>query len=252
VLERFASHGEIGLYYMALRIADVARLASDVFVSSWRPIFFKEAGRPGFADAVVPVVIRLSAVAFIALFTVGALFAPEMVALLAAPGYAGAAVYVVPLLAAMALKGLYSTPYLMVWFRKKTRYLPLLSAATLGFGLVATFVLTSRYGAWGAAIAYALSWVLLFALTLGLGLRLYRAPYPWREVTIASLLAAAAVVLSTAVEPGLGGSAIKLGLLAGFVGGVLATGGVRIAELRAAVSPVPAVSRRRPTTMVTP
>jgi len=252
VLERFATRGEIGLYYMALRIADVARLATDVFISSWRPIFFKEAGRAGFAENVVPVVIRASSVAFIGLFVVGALFAPEMVGLLTAPDYAGAALYLPPLLAAMALKGLYSTPYLMIWFRKKTSYLPLLSAATLAFGLVATFVLASRWGAWGAAIAYLLSWAVLFALTLGLGRRLYRAPYPWRAVATASVLAAVVVVMSTFVEPGFGGAAIKLGLVAAFAGGIVGTGCVRISELRSALAPARAAWSGRPTSLVAP
>jgi O-antigen/teichoic acid export membrane protein len=249
VLERFATRDEIGLYYLALRIAEVGRLASDVFVSAWRPIFFKEAGRPGFAESVVPIVIRTSAVAFIGLFVAGALFAPEIVGLLMAAEYAGAALFVPPLLAAMALKGMYAPPYLMIWFRKKTGYLPLVSAATLVVGLTATLVLASRWGAWGAAIAYALSWTVLFAITLGLGRRLYRAPYPWREVVTASALAAAVVGVSTFVEPGLGGAAAKLALLAGFGVAIVATGCVRIAELRSALAPVRAVSRRRETTV---
>jgi O-antigen/teichoic acid export membrane protein len=252
VLERFATRDEIGLYYMALRIADVARLASDVFVSAWRPIFFKEGGRSGFAESVVPVVIRASAVAFIGLFVAGALFAPEMVAILMSAEYSGAAVFLPPLLAAMALKGMYATPYLMIWFRKKTSVLPLLSAVTLLFGLTMTLVLTSRWGAWGAAIAYALSWTVLFALTLGLGRRLYRAPYPWREVAIASVLAAMAVGMAAFVQPGLGGIAAKLALLAGFAGGIVATGCVRVGELRSALAPARAAWGRRPTTVVTP
>lgn len=252
VLERFATRDEIGLYYMALRIADVARLASDVFVSAWRPIFFKEAGRPGFAENVVPVAIRTSAVAFIALFVAGALFAPEIVGLLMAADYAGAALFLPPLLAAMALKGMYSTPYLMIWFRKKTSYLPLLSAVTLVFGLTATFVLVSGWGAWGAAIAYALSWSVLFAVTLVVGRRLYRAPYPWTEVATASVLAAVVVGISTFVEPGLGGTAAKLGLLAGFAGGIVATGCVRVGELRSALALAHTAESRRATTVAAP
>jgi O-antigen/teichoic acid export membrane protein len=236
VLERFVAREEIGLYYMALRIADIGRLASDVFVSAWRPIFFKEGGRPGFADEVVPAAIRVSAVAFIALFVAGALFAPEMVALLMTADYAGTAVFLPPLLAAMALKGLYSTPYLMIWFRKKTSYLPVLSSVTLAFGLAATFVLAWRWGAWGAALAYALAWGLLFAVTLFIGRRLYRAPYPWREVIVASVLAAMTVAIASLVEPGVAGTTAKVGLLGGFAAAIVATGCVRLGELRSALA----------------
>ena len=252
VLERLTTREEIGLYYMALRIADVGRLVSDVFVSGWRPIFFKDAGRAGFAESVVPVVIRVSAVTFIALFVGGALFAPEMIALLMAADYAGAALFLPPLLAAMALKGLYSAPYLMIWFRKKTSYLPLVSAATLVVGLTATLVLASRWGAWGAALAYAFSWSVLFMITLVLGRRLYRAPYPWREVTTASVLAAVVVGIASFVEPGPSGIAAKLGLLAAFGGGIIATGCVRVGELRAALAPARAAWSRRATTAAAP
>lgn len=252
VLERFATRDEIGLYYMALRIAEVGRMAADVFVSAWRPIFLKEAGRPGFAESVVPVVIRASAMAFIAIFVAGALFAPEVVGLLMAADFAGAAMFLPPLLAAMALKGLYAVPYLMIWFRKKTGYLPLVSAATLIVGVTATVILASRWGAWGAAIAYALAWAVLFAITLVLGRRLYRAAYPWRELATASVLAAVVLSIASFLTPGLGGTAAKVGLLAAFAGALVASGCVRVGELRSALAPARSAWNRRATTVATP
>jgi O-antigen/teichoic acid export membrane protein len=122
---------------------------------------------------------------------------------------------------------------------------------TLAFGLTATFTLAARWGAWGAAIAYVLSWGVLFALTLVLGRRLYRAPYPWREVLTASVLATVVVGIAAFIEPGIGGIAVKAALLAGFGGAILMTGCVRPAELRSAFAPARG-SRPRATTVTVP
>lgn len=238
VMDRFVSREQIGVYYLALRLADVLRLAADVFVSAWRPVFFKEAGDLRFAAAIVPDVIRIASVGFVAMFLVLSLFAREAVTWLLAPGFEGAAAFLPVLLAAMAIKGLYAFPYLVIWYRKRMAYVPALTLVALGASVAANLVLAPRFGAWGVATALLLSWAVLFGLVLATARRLYPLAYPWRAIAIAGATAAAAVAAAGPLEPGPLAVAVKLALVGAWTGGLALTGCVTVAELRAAGAPL--------------
>src|SRR5205814_10144011 len=164
MLERFVDSGQIGLYYMALKIGDMVRLGADVFVNAWRPVFFKEAGDAQFASVTAPSVIRLVSVSMIGGCLAIALYSREMVALLTSPSYAGAARLVPLVVGAMALKGIYSFPYLAVWYRKRTAWVPLLTLVTMGFSVGANLLLMPRWGVFAAAGILLASYLLLFGL----------------------------------------------------------------------------------------
>jgi O-antigen/teichoic acid export membrane protein len=232
ILERFVGLGEIGLYYLALRLADLMRLASDVFINAWRPVFFKEAVHHDFVDVTVPAVIRLGAIVMIGAGLAVALFARELLALLSAPAYAGAAKFVPLLAAAMVVKGVYSFPYLAVWYRKKTVWVPMLTAVTMVFSIAANLVLTPRFGAWGAALVQLASYVLLFVMMWRLAQRFLPLGYPWREMGLAALAAVVAAALGSPLQLSPSAAGIKAGLLAGYAAIMFVTGGVKIADLR--------------------
>jgi O-antigen/teichoic acid export membrane protein len=244
VMDRFVARDVIGHYYMALRIADVLRLGSDVLVSSWRPIFFKEAAGAGFAQSIVPRVVRLAAVGLVAMFVALSLFAPELVALLTAPDYAGAAAFVPLLAAAMAVKGLSALPSLAVWYRKRTVYIPALTLVTVVFSIGANLVLAPRWGAWGVAVALLASWAVMATLTFALSRRLYPVAYPWRAMICAGALGGLAVLAGSWLEPGLGAGALKTALFGGFLAACLLTGCVTLREVYVALGPARAALRR--------
>lgn len=244
VMDRFVTREQIGIYYLALRLADVLRLAADVFISAWRPVFFKEAGDPRFAAVVVPDVIRLVSVVFVAVFLVVSLFAREAVVWLLAPGFEGAAAFVPVLLAAMAIKGLYAFPYLVIWYRKRTAYVPVLTLIALLVSVGANLLLTPHFGTWGIATALVLSWSVLFGLVLAVALRWYPLVYPWRPIAIAGGTAVAVVAATATLEPGSVAVAVKLALVGVWAGGLVVTGCVTIAEVHAIGAPLRRLARR--------
>lgn len=237
VMERYVSHDEIGVYYLALRLADVVRLGGDVIISVWRPVFFKQAGDIRFAASVVPEVIRLVALGFFGMFLLLSLFGRELVAWLLAPRFSAAAPLVPLLLAAMTIKGLYAFPYLAIWYRKRLAWVPLLTFAALGVSLVANVTLTPRLGTWGIATALLLSWAVLFGLTLAVARRLYPLAYPWRPILCAATLTVLAVGAGVPLEVGPTTSAAKLVLVAAWAGALVLTRCVKIREVRAVVTP---------------
>lgn len=213
VLERVATLEQVGLYYLATRIAEGMRIGADVFVNAWRPVFFKHAADEGFRVEVMPQVVRLATMAFTAGFLLFSLFAREMAALLLAPEYRAAWIYVPVLAAAFAIKGVHAFPYLTVWYRKKTAYIAVLTLATVVFSVAANVVLGRRWGALGVGVALMLSHALLFALMFGVARRLFPLVYPLRAMAGTAMTALVLAAAGTSLEPGLAGTAMKLVLL---------------------------------------
>jgi O-antigen/teichoic acid export membrane protein len=232
ILERFVGLGEIGLYYFAVRLADIMRLASDVFINAWRPVFFKEAAHRDFVDVTVPAVIRLGTIAMIGGGLAVALFSRELLAMLSTPAYAGAAKFVPLLAAAMVVKGVYSFPYLAVWYRKKTIWVPMLTAVTMVFSIAANLALTPIWGAWGAAAVQFVSYLVLFALMWMLAERAFPLRYPWREMSIAAAAGGVAAVVGAGLQASTTAIGVKLALMAGYCAIVGLSGGIRAGELR--------------------
>jgi O-antigen/teichoic acid export membrane protein len=239
ILERFVGHGEIGLYYLALRLADLMRLASDVFVNAWRPVFFKEAAHVDFVTDIVPAVIRLASVLIIGAGLGLSLFSREILAVLATPAYADAARFVPFLAGAMVVKGLYSFPYLAVWYRKKTFWVPLLTAVTMAFSVAANLLLAPGEGALGAAGVQLMSYLVLFAGMWALARREFRLPYPWKTIAAAAMAAAVASGVGVMLPATAAGVAGKVGLLAVYGVVVGASGGIRANELKMLVEAPP-------------
>lgn len=245
VLERIATLEQLGLYYLALRIADVMRLASDVFINAWRPIFFKEAGKAAFLERDVPEIIRLASIGMLTCFVTLSLAAPPLIRVFMAPSYAGAGRYVPLLVAAMAVKGFYAFPYIAVWFRKKTIWVPALSAITLVFSIAANYLLAAQAGVMGVATALLLSYCCLAALMLLVAQRLIMLAYPWRVLIAAASWAAVVVYAGALVRADGAGVLARAALLAAFAGGLLLLRCIAWHEVRAAFSRVYAIGRLR-------
>jgi len=231
ILERFVDSGQIGLYYMALKVGDIVRLGTDVFVNAWRPVFFKEAGNPQFASETAPTVIRLVSVGMIGGCLAIALFSREIMALLTSPSYAGAARFVPLIVGAMALKGLYTFPYLAVWYRKRTAWVPLLTLVTMAFSVGANLLLMPRWGVLAAAGVLLASYLLLFGLMHVLAQRCFPMHYRWGVLVSAAATASAAATIGAPLPPGLSSMLIKTLLLALYAVVVLLVGGIRASEV---------------------
>lgn len=246
VLERIATLDQIGLYYLAMRLAEVMRMCADVFVNAWRPVFFKEAADEMFTATIAPQVIRLASLAFIGGFLALSLFAREISAILLAPAYRDAYVFVPVLAAAFAVKGLYAFPYLTVWYRRKTVYVPFLTALTLLFSIAANVVLGRWWGPYGVAAALLLSHVVLSALMFAVARRLFRLAYPFRAMAGAGVTAVVLAAIAARVELGLIGAAVKAVLLCAYPVILIAAGWINRAELRMLLMPVAGLKVRRP------
>jgi O-antigen/teichoic acid export membrane protein len=237
ILDRFVDQGQIGLYYMALKLGDMVKLGADVFVNAWRPVFFKEAADLRFRSETVPSVIRLASVGIMGGCLAIALFAREIVAVLTTPAYAGAARFVPLVVGAMAVKGIYAFPYLAVWYKKRTAWVPLLTVATMAFSVTANVLLMPRWGALGAAVVLFASYLLLFGLMMVLAQRSFPLRYPWKALISAAAASSVAAAIGTAIPVGPSAIVLKLMLIGAYAAIAVLSGAVRIQELTRLLHP---------------
>jgi len=233
VLERFVTLEQVGLYYLAIKLADVMRLAGDVLINAWRPVFFKEADDAAFRTLEVPRVIRVGTIVLAMAFVGISVFAREVVMMFAAPAYHRAYVFVPLLTGAMFLKSFQSFPYLAIWHRRKTAWVPLLSALTLAVSVAANLIFARQWGAMGVAGALGLSYLFLTIMMLLVARRLYAAPYPWRALAIVVGLGLCAIAVSVALPDGSTAIVAKIMILLSYAVALVVTGCVQRSELRA-------------------
>jgi O-antigen/teichoic acid export membrane protein len=244
ILQRVATLEQVGVYYLALRLADVMRLCADTLINAWRPIFFKEGALDGFAQNEAPRLIRLVTAIVVTIFVVLSLFARELVSLLATPQYSAASGLVPILVGAMAIKALQSFPSLVFWLRKQTKWVPTLTASTLVVSVAANWLLAPRWGVTGIAMALVISHSFLAGFMFVMARRFYTLVYPWREMIIAAALGLITVVIAL-VEPAAASAASIAGkfiLLAFYGVALLATGCLPWNDVRALLVRRPLVS----------
>jgi O-antigen/teichoic acid export membrane protein len=181
---------------------------------------------------VVPVVIRLTSVAMIGGGLLVALLSREIVAALASPSYGGAAMFLPLVAGAMVVKGIYAFPYLSVWYRQRTAWVPALTAVTMAFSVGANVVLVPRWGAVASAVVLLLSYILLFSLMYVAGQRSVPTEYPWRKLAIVAGAALVAAMIGAPLPVSLAATTFKIALFAAFVAIVFVTGGVSAAEVQ--------------------
>lgn len=236
-LNHFASLEEVGLYGIGSRVAGLSTLLILGVQAALTPLVYQH-----YRDAETPAQIARLFGWFMAVALAGclflALFARELLTLFATPEYMAGAALVAVLAPALLLSQMYIfAPGIAI--AKKTHWqlwVTLLSAAVSG---VANWLLVPLWGIWGAAMATLLASLLFFLCWLTLSQRLYRIPYSWRALLLASL--GFVVCAGVGVQLEATGLALyvtlllKSLLLCVLLGLVVVCGLVPLADLRAAL-----------------
>ncbi len=233
VLERMTSLSQVGIYTLGYQVGMLVGQVAAAINSAWTPIFYDTADAPdaarAFARVFTPYAAGLALVAGAL-----ALFAREIVLVLATEAYLEAAAIVPIVAAAYLCQGLYflwSTP---VFHARRTTRIGLVSvlAAIANVVLVLTWV--PAFGIAGAAYATLASFALLAAATFAIARRLLAIPYEIGKLAIVLAVFASTLVLAPVVTlPDLGASvALKAAILGGQVALLLALRVVSLEGLR--------------------
>jgi O-antigen/teichoic acid export membrane protein len=225
VLAFFVPLASIGLYDLAGKLANILRLIVTSFNSAIAPDFMRtsKSDREGTSRRYRLIILRWS-VALAFAFLVCALFAEELISLLAPESYKGAHVFVPILLGAYLFRALQGFASNAIIFEKKVKVFPLitLTAGVVNLGL--NLWLIPIFGVIAAAWTTLFSYACSFVLSLHFSRRYYPVPYDWRLLTVifGAMLGCFLVGQGFAPEPLWQGILVKGVICLLFIGSFLA------------------------------
>lgn len=211
-VERYTSLTELGWYNLASQLSAVVFALLNAINMAWLPFFYEIGKRPD-APEVLARYGRLAFAGALGLALPLAVFADEIVSLLASPTFRPAAT-LVPILAWVGI--LSATVWWIaagpLFLAKRTHHLTWMTlvagAANVGFNLA----FTPRYGMIGAAISTVLAYLVLDVMAFATARKVYPIPHPYRSFALALLAAGGVVSAGRAAE--LAGPLIAFGLKA--------------------------------------
>jgi O-antigen/teichoic acid export membrane protein len=196
ILERFVSVEMIGIYFLAQKLGDLFKLAMDVFIQAWTPVFFKEAKEPGggkaLADGAVLQLILFGGIA-LAISLAGEVYVSRFFNIAFHE-----AVWLVPFaLVAQLLKGAYTFPHLGIWLSKKSYWFPVITVIPMALSVSLNFWAIPIWGVYGAAVVMVAGFFVHMLLTYLIGQRLFHIPYRYMSMSAALMLAALCIAVSS-------------------------------------------------------
>jgi O-antigen/teichoic acid export membrane protein len=192
LLDLFVAASQVGIYHVAYTLATGVKFALSAFEPAWGPFVFSKVKRPE-APQLLASVATYAFSAFVATGLVVATLAREILTLLtpANPEYREAAPVIPVVVLAYVLHGTYLLGSVGIGIKKRTRYYPLITAASATTNVIANLQLIPRAGIMGAAWATVLSYSVMAGLGVWLSYRLYPIPFETgrlSRVTLAALL----------------------------------------------------------------
>jgi O-antigen/teichoic acid export membrane protein len=200
LLEFFRTRTEVGWYGLAYKVAQVMQIAVSAFSMGWAPLRYRIYARED-APQIYRDLTSFSVLAVALLGVALALFAGEIVSLIAPESYEQAA-GAVPLLVLAA--GLYLIFLMMVTgmgVTRKTVPMAWISVAGAVLNLGLNIVVIPEWGMKGAAATTALANAVLVAGSWFYSQRVYPIPYDWSRLARIAFLAAAVVGAGAVLEP---------------------------------------------------
>lgn len=202
-LREYATLADIGLFGIASRIAGLAVLLIMGIQAALTPLVYQHYREPETPGHIARLFGGFLALALpLCLFL--ALFAQELLWLLATPAFGPAA----PLVALLAPAMLLSQMYIFapgIAIHKRTVWQLWVTLASALVSLLGNWLLVPLYGIFGAALATLLAALVFFSAWMALSQRLYPIPFAWRGIAVAVSGFCGAVLLgATLARSGLG------------------------------------------------
>jgi O-antigen/teichoic acid export membrane protein len=223
MLQRVRSLEEVAVFALAAKFFAVVGMGVTAFSLAFFPIAYARASEPGAPRLYARVLGAYVAVAGAGALAI-ALFAPELLALLAPSAYAGAAVPAVWLCFAAVVHGAYYVAALGIGLALRTPLLAWGAGAGACAAAIGQWWLTPRYGVAGAAAATFAGYAVALIVTWRIAQRVH--PLPYRGGRLAAVgavalgLAFAAQPLAAAGLPGVAGRLVAVAAFAALCAGL--------------------------------
>jgi O-antigen/teichoic acid export membrane protein len=189
----------IGVYQLGYQLGSIVMMLATSFNAAWTPFFYRVGDSPA-----GPVVFRhtftITSMGFLWLALALGAFAPEIIAIIARPGYELAA-EVVPVVAlGAACQAIYTMLVGIIFLRRRTGYLPLITLVSAGINVGLNLLLIPRFGIMGAAWTTLIAYALFAILTWLFARRVYPLSLDYGRVVVAIVVAVAGIVLARVAD----------------------------------------------------
>ena len=183
---RLLSLEDLGFYGVAFRLASIVGVALAGVVSAAAPLMYQHHHEPGTPAQIARMFQWFLALA-LPLVLLLALFAPELVRVVAPEEYARSARVVFALSAAILVASCYNfAPGL--WIAKRTGWIAIIGLASGALNLALNFALIPRLGLIGAGVSTLTSASLACLAHFAASQRFYPVPFRWSRLAGAALL----------------------------------------------------------------
>jgi len=235
-LKMFSDLEQVGLYTLAFQFAGIVVLVSGSFNKAWNPFFYKVATED--TESGRKLIGKLVTAYFVGICLVGlfiALFSKEFITIVAPSEYHLAYMYIPILVSASIALSVYRFFIAGIFFRKKTKIIPLLTFCAACFSVFANyfFIEIMNLNGLGAAIATFLSAFFMALIFYWQGQKCYAINFGFNQIALYGSVSLAIFLISL-IHIGdsiLSGIIFKLALMFAWGAGILWLGKVRNDEL---------------------
>jgi len=197
MLASLSSVEEVGIYSVASRFSMVVLFASTAFGQAWSPAAMKiRTENPDGYRKIYAQVLVLLLFIMISLSSAIALFSGELISLIMPSEYVTSAMPLAILCLGIALQATQQVTAVGISLEKKTFLFARLAWLTAFVNLLLNWLLIPAYGASGAALATAISYLILTGSYLYFTQQLHPLPVPWKSMSATLLMGVAIEVVS--------------------------------------------------------
>jgi O-antigen/teichoic acid export membrane protein len=193
ILTRFLPLHDVGVYSLGYQLGAAMGLVTTAFNAAWVPFLFGTLKNEG--DAAYPKLARLVTYYAVALCFIAlgwSLLVEHAIRLIAGPEFREAYRITPWVVGGYVLAGLYLVPTNLLFWRQRTRVIPLVTIAAGAVNVGLNLWLVPRHGAIAAAWSTLAAYAVLLILTWRSAERLHSFPYEYRRL---GLMAGVALVL---------------------------------------------------------
>ena len=185
-IERYFTLADVGIYSLGYKIAGLTGVVSSSFLLAYGPVFYKHANSEDQVAAKEKIYnynyIYIMIVIIISFMIT--LFSKEAIIILLDPKYRNS-YKIIPIIAlSYLIMEITSVFNMMIYQNKKSVALMTIILFSACFSIVINFILIPVYGAYGAAFATLISFIIVLILTWRYAQKCYYVPINWKPIIL--------------------------------------------------------------------
>jgi len=184
LIERFRTLSEVGLYNLGYQFGTIILIAVSSMALSWGPIFYETAEKRKDAQEIFGKIFSMIITGIFTFSLLVLLFSREVILIMAAEEFHSAYIVVPPIIAAYLFDSLYYVFVTPVFYKKKTKIIPLFTGIAAFSNLGLNLLWIPKYGIMGAAYATLISFGILTIVTYFYSNKIYPIQYKTKKILI--------------------------------------------------------------------